>query len=74
MHPPYHLYEFTEKSFRLHAERAGYAVAYEKRHVGTPTFLPGPDPLWARLMESTDTGMQLEVWLRVPESEAETTA
>ncbi len=63
MHPPYHLYEFTEESFRRHGERVGYRVEKVRRIVGdvyAPAAVAWP---LARLMEATDTGMQLVVWL-----------
>lgn len=64
MHPPFHLYEFTLDSFRLHALHAGYEVAWHQFYV-CQTYLPRLlDPLFRRLMELTDSGMQLEVWLR----------
>lgn len=64
MHPPFHLYEFTLDSFRRHALQAGYEVAWHQFYV-CQTFLPRPlDPLLQRLMEATNSGMQLEVWLR----------
>jgi SAM-dependent methyltransferase len=63
MHPPYHLYEFQLESFRRHGDRCGYELAGH-------TFFPGetylPDriaSLATRVMEWTDTGMQLQVWL-----------
>jgi SAM-dependent methyltransferase len=65
MHPPYHLYEFTARSFEAHAQRTGYAVALTRMLPGHDTFLPGPDALWRRLMRN-GRGMQLEVWLRSP--------
>jgi len=64
MHPPYHLYEFTPRSFEAHAARCGYAVAETRRLPGHDIFLPGPASLWRRLMTRTGTGMQLEMWLR----------
>jgi len=64
MHPPYHLYEFTVKSFEEHSKRAGYEVAYHRYYAGE-TFLPSfADVAAQRLMDATRTGMQLEVWLR----------
>ncbi len=65
MHSPFHLYEFTKKSFSEHAKRAGYDIAYTYvdvasiRHV--PAFLKPALRLW---MEKTERGQQLTVWLR----------
>jgi SAM-dependent methyltransferase len=64
MHPPYHLYEFTPCSFERHAQRASYEVV-DHRFYPCHMFLPPlADALASRLMAATDTGMQLEVWLR----------
>ncbi len=64
MHPPYHLYEFTVDSFRLHGQRVGYSLAEVTRSAGDP-MAPG---LLGRMlrtaMQWTGTGMQLTVWLR----------
>ncbi len=66
MHPPYHLYEFTPASFRRHGRRAGYELVEHEFFPGQ-TFLPRPvDALATRVMDSTETGMQLEVWLARP--------
>ncbi len=66
LHIPFHLFEFTPASFERHAARAGYEVAFCRRHVAQ-TYAPQ----WAgagltRLMDLTKTGMQLEMWLRKP--------
>ena len=51
----------------MHARRAGYEIV-EKRFYPATTFLPRPvDGMATRIMTATDTGMQLEVWLRKPE-------
>jgi SAM-dependent methyltransferase len=65
LHSPYHLYEFTRRSFEAHAARAGYEVAEAKYYVcavlGMPRLLHAP-LTW--LMQRTDTGMEIIVWLR----------
>jgi SAM-dependent methyltransferase len=64
MHPPYHLYEFTLDSFVRHGRQSGYGVV-DHRFYPAETFLPPrADRLANRLMAATNTGMQLEVWLR----------
>lgn len=64
MHPPYHLYEFTLDSFERHGRRAAYEVV-DHRFYPCDTFLPSrADAFARRVMSATDTGMQLEVWLR----------
>lgn len=68
MHPPFHLYEFGLKSFQLHAQHHGHEIAFHK-FMGTSTYLPKVlDPLLKPLMAKTNTGEQLEVWLRKPAS------
>jgi hypothetical protein len=64
MHPPYHLYEFTLRSFEKNGAQAGYEVAFLRRMTGRDVFLPGPASAWRWLMSKTGTEMQLEVWLR----------
>jgi SAM-dependent methyltransferase len=63
MHPPYHLYEFTRRSFAEHGRHAGYVVR-ECDILPCETFLPPRlQPIAQRVMAATDTGMQLRVWL-----------
>ena len=65
MHPPFHLYEFGFKSFQHHARQHHYELAFHKIMVTSTTFLPGVlNPIVKPLMKKTNTGMQLEVWLR----------
>jgi SAM-dependent methyltransferase len=64
MHAPYHLYEFTARSFDAFAAGAGCEVAFRHPYVGA-TYAPRRlDPILKRLMAATGTGMQIEVWLR----------
>jgi SAM-dependent methyltransferase len=64
MHDPYHLYEFTLEAFQRHGERVGYEIA-ASLIMPCETFLPRPlEPVAQRIMAATDTGMQLQVWLR----------
>lgn len=65
MHPPFHITEFTERSFRLHGARRGYALVHSWLDVGRDPNLPaGLDPLLRTVMAHTGTGMQLTVFLR----------
>jgi SAM-dependent methyltransferase len=65
MHPPYHLYEFTLQSFAEHGRRVGYEIAHSTVSVGLQPLLPRAiSRLATRAMGATDTGMQLQVWLR----------
>ena len=64
MHTPFHLYEFGLKSFELHSKKHKYEIA-EHQYFICDTFLPRIlDPLLKPLMSKTDTGMQLNIWLR----------
>lgn len=69
MHSPFHLYEFTPKSFRSLGHRLGFTLAEHSFHPASGRFVPRPlYPFFYRYMNHTDTGMQLTVWLRKPES------
>jgi 2-polyprenyl-3-methyl-5-hydroxy-6-metoxy-1,4-benzoquinol methylase len=65
MHQPFHLYEFSLTSFEKLAERVNYRIVHHQYHPAEilypPRFLQG---LYKKLMKWTDTGMQLEVWLK----------
>jgi 2-polyprenyl-3-methyl-5-hydroxy-6-metoxy-1,4-benzoquinol methylase len=65
MHQPFHLYEFSLKSFEKLAERVNYQIVHHQYHPAEimypPRFLRG---MYKKLMKWTDTGMQLEVWLK----------
>lgn len=64
MHPPFHLYEFDEPSFQSHAQRYGYQIARFHPFVAE-TMLPKKlDPILKPIMDRTQTGMQLDVWIR----------
>jgi ubiquinone/menaquinone biosynthesis C-methylase UbiE len=64
MHEPYHLHEFSLKSFQEHARQKGYGIAFHDFYV-CQTFMPGwTDFILRPFMKRTNTGMQLCVWLR----------
>ncbi|MBL0127101.1 MAG: class I SAM-dependent methyltransferase [Flavobacteriales bacterium] len=66
MHEPFHLHEFTPRSFQAHAKQHGYEIASQRYYV-CKTFLPTfLDPILKPWMEWTDRGMQLSIWLRKP--------
>jgi SAM-dependent methyltransferase len=70
MHPPFHLYEFSLRSFEMHAAAHGYSVA-DHRFIVASSYLPKViDPLARKFMALTKTGMQLEVWLQKPATTA----
>lgn len=66
MHSPYHIHEFSLASFEKHAARnAGFEIAPHHYDVASIFHLPGVlHPLLRYIMQRTDTGMQLTVWLR----------
>lgn len=59
MHSPFHLYEFSPKSFRDYQIASQFFGVCDIPHV--PDFLK---PIFRRYMEVTQTGMQLTVYLR----------
>ena len=64
LHIPFHLFEFTPRSFERHAARTGYEVAHCRRYVGR-TYAPRwADVALVPLMRATGAGLQIEVWLR----------
>lgn len=66
MHAPFHIYEFTLRTFEQHAKRNGYVIARHD-YYECQTYMPPPiGPVFDRLMRMAGTGMQLAVWLRNP--------
>jgi ubiquinone/menaquinone biosynthesis C-methylase UbiE len=65
MHEPFHLFEFTLKSFQELAKKLNYEIAFNEIQVCSiyhiPSFL---HPLLRWYMKKTGTGMQLTVFLR----------
>lgn len=64
MHAPYHLFEFSVKSFREHAKKAGYSMAYSEFYVADTLMPAWLEPILTAYMKRTGTGMQLAVWLQ----------
>lgn len=65
MHSPFHLYEFSIRSFQEHARKHGYEIAYSYIDVATVRHVPSPlKPILRYWMEKTNKGQQLTVWLR----------
>ena len=63
MHKPYHMHEFSIRSFEKNAERNNYKVKDHCIYV-CETFMPAIiDPLLKYYMKKTSTGMQLCIWL-----------
>ena len=63
MHPPFHLYEFALRSFELNGRRLAYSVA-DHAYLTCAVFYLPLKPFFRRIMDATDTGMQLTVYLR----------
>lgn len=64
MHTPFHLYEFTHKSFLELAQRSGFKVSKYKYLVAKTILFPRiMRPPLDLYMKWTGTGMQLEMWL-----------
>ena len=64
MHNPYHLYEFSLKSFEEHSKRFNYEIADYDYYV-CQSYLPKIIDFFVKpYMKWTKTGMQLAVWLR----------
>ncbi len=64
MHDPYHLFEFSVKSFEEHAKRNNYELAYYEFDVCI-TYMPKiADYFLIPYMKHTNKGMQLCMWLR----------
>lgn len=65
MHSPYHMHEFTLRSFQRHAQRAHYDIAHHEYYVCTIPY--APKVLHKALhwwMDRNKSGLQLCVWLR----------
>ena len=64
MHEPYHLFEFGLESFKEHAKKHNYEIAFYEYFVGD-TYMPKLIGNFLRTyMKWTKTGMQLIIWLR----------
>ncbi|MGA9583477.1 MAG: class I SAM-dependent methyltransferase [Allosphingosinicella sp.] len=71
MHPPYHLYEFAEKSFELHGRRVGYRVVESLHYTWPFTSLPGwLDKTLQSAQKLARRPSQLRVWLQPAEAVA----
>lgn len=63
MHSPFHMFEFGLQSFQLNGKQLGYSIAEHHYMTCTVMHLPAK-ALFRRIMDATDTGMQLAVYLR----------
>jgi ubiquinone/menaquinone biosynthesis C-methylase UbiE len=65
MHMPFHLYEFTLNSFKKLGEKLGFSVVHYEYFVGVNPVIPKVLlPILNRYMKSSNTGLQLTVWLK----------
>ena len=65
MHEPFHLFEFTLKSFEENGKRLGYKIADSFFDVCPIPFFPKIlHPVLRKYMEITKTGMDLDVWIQ----------
>lgn len=66
MHSPFHIHEFTHKTFETYGRTTGSSSvgAYEYEVCPIRHFPSPLHPLMRKLMARTDTGLQLHVWLR----------
>jgi ubiquinone/menaquinone biosynthesis C-methylase UbiE len=64
MHAPFHLYEFTSKSFAALSQQLGFTIKHHTFYVGKNLLLPRIVTTMVNpIMKWTNTGMQLEIWL-----------
>ena len=69
MHTPFHLYEFSLNSFAELGKHLGFSVVGHRHEVCKIYYLPKfLHPLFNKIMKSTDTGMQLIVYLKKNEN------
>lgn len=65
MHTPFHLYEFSYSSFVEHAKKNDYKIAFHRYEVCNIYHIPKPlHPLLKSYMRRTNSGMEIEIWLR----------
>ncbi len=64
MHAPFHLYEFSNKSFAALSQQLGFTIKHHTFYVGKNLLLPRIFTAFVNpIMKWTNTGMQLEIWL-----------
>lgn len=68
MHSPFHIHEFTHRSFQIFAQKTKSfdLCAYEYEVCSVREVPRMAHPLLRRIMTRTNTGMQLHVWLQRP--------
>lgn len=64
MHEPFHLFEFSLKTFQQHAIKNNYSIIHHEYAV-CKTYMPKySDFILKPLMKRTNTGMELYIWLQ----------
>ena len=64
MHEPFHLYEFSKKSFEINSKINDYEIV-DYRYYVCETFMPKfIDPFIKWYMRKSNTGMELAIWLK----------
>jgi SAM-dependent methyltransferase len=64
MHEPFHLFEFSLKSFEMHAKQNNYKIAFHE-YLVCQTYMPKLlDKILKPIMKWTNTGMELYVWIK----------
>lgn len=64
MHEPFHLYEFSARTFQIHSRQHNYEIALIQ-HFVDQTFMPKMfDGMLKPIMKATKTGLALAVWVR----------
>ena len=65
MHPPFHIYEFSLDTFKIHGKKFGYDVSYHEHYISRIYHLPKIlHPILRLIMRKTDTGMLVAIWIR----------
>ncbi|HMG83612.1 MAG TPA: class I SAM-dependent methyltransferase [Ferruginibacter sp.] len=65
MHSPFHLYEFSPKSFSILEDKMNFKIERIDHHVCDIAFIPKIfHPIFKKYMQITNTGMQISVYLR----------
>lgn len=64
MHSPFHLYEFGLKSFEENAKKNNYEILFSEYRPCNTFMPPIIEKILTAYMKSTNTGMQLSVWLK----------
>jgi 2-polyprenyl-3-methyl-5-hydroxy-6-metoxy-1,4-benzoquinol methylase len=64
MHPPFHLYEFTKKSFIQHAKQNDYRIEIIEIKPDPLVRIPVVKKVFEVLTNFLDNGLQMDIWIR----------